>query len=62
MILSEVNVKEVEFLTDASGVIKKKIKPNFKTLGPKFGKLMKQIAGIVNQFGQWVESTCQLGW
>ncbi len=52
IVLSEVNVKEVEFLTDASGVIKKKIKPNFKTLGPKYGKLMKQIAGIVNQFGQ----------
>jgi isoleucyl-tRNA synthetase len=52
IVLSEVNVKEVEFLTDASGIIKKKIKPNFKTLGPKYGKLMKQIAGAVNQFGQ----------
>lgn len=52
IVLSEVNVKEVEFLTDASGIIKKKIKPNFKTLGPKFGKLMKQIAEAVNQFGQ----------
>ncbi len=52
IILTEVNVKEVEFLTDASGIIKKKIKPNFKTLGPKFGKLMKQIAGAVNLLGQ----------
>ena len=52
IILAEVNVKEVEFLTDTSGIISKKIKPNFKTLGPKFGKLMKQIAGTVNQFGQ----------
>ena len=52
IVLTEVNVKEVEFLTDTSGIIKKKIKPNFKTLGPKFGKLMKQIAGAVNQFGQ----------
>jgi isoleucyl-tRNA synthetase len=52
IVLSEVNVKEVEFLTDTSGVIKKKIKPNFKTLGPKFGKLMKPIAEAVNQFGQ----------
>ena len=52
IVLTEVNVKEVEFITDASGIIKKKIKPNFKTLGPKFGKLMKQIAEAVNQFGQ----------
>jgi isoleucyl-tRNA synthetase len=52
IVLTEVNVKEVEFLTDASGIIKKKIKPNFKTLGPKYGKLMKQIAGVVNGFGQ----------
>jgi isoleucyl-tRNA synthetase len=52
IVLSEVNVKEVEFITDASGVIKKKIKPNFKTLGPKFGKLMKQIAEVVNGLGQ----------
>ncbi len=52
IVLTEVNVKEVEFITDASGIIKKKIKPNFKTLGPKFGKLMKQIADSVNKFGQ----------
>ena len=52
IVLTEVNVKEVEFLTDTSGIIKKKIKPNFKTLGPKFGKLMKQIASAVNEFGQ----------
>lgn len=52
IILSEVNVKEVEYLTDTAGIIKKKIKPNFKTLGPKFGKIMKQIAGSVAQFSQ----------
>jgi isoleucyl-tRNA synthetase len=52
IVLAEVNVKEVEFLTDTSGIIKKKIKPNFKTLGPKFGKQMKQIAACINQFGQ----------
>ena len=52
IILSEVNVKEVEYLTDTAGIIKKKIKPNFKTLGPKFGKMMKQISGAVAQFGQ----------
>ena len=52
IILAEVNVKEVEFLTDTSGIISKKIKPNFKTLGPKYGKLMKQIAGSINKLQQ----------
>ncbi len=52
IILAEVNVKEVEYLSDTTGIIKKKIKPNFKTLGPKYGKLMKQIAGAVNGFSQ----------
>ncbi len=52
IILSEVNVKEVEYLTDTAGVIKKKIKANFKALGPKYGKMMKQIAGAIAQFGQ----------
>ena len=52
LILSEVNVKEIEFLNDSSGILVKKIKPNFKSLGPKFGKHMKSIAALVNQFGQ----------
>jgi isoleucyl-tRNA synthetase len=52
IVLSEVNVKEVEFLTDTEGIIKKKIKPNFKTLGPKYGKLMKQISGAIARFDQ----------
>ncbi|TLX73968.1 isoleucine--tRNA ligase [Labilibacter sediminis] len=52
LVLSEVNVKSMEFLTDTSGVLVKKIKPNFKTLGPKHGKMMKQIATCVNQMGQ----------
>ena len=52
IILTEVNVKEVEFLTDKAGIIKKKIKPNFKTLGPKFGKQMKQIATYINSISQ----------
>ena len=38
IILSEVNVKEIEYITDTTGVLVKKIKPNFKTLGPKYGK------------------------
>ncbi len=52
LILSEVNVKQIEYLTDVSGVLVKKIKPNFKTLGPKYGKMMKQIASAINQFSQ----------
>ena len=52
IILSEVNVKEVEYLSDATGIISKKIKANFKTLGPKYGKLMKQIAGEITGFTQ----------
>lgn len=52
IILSEVNVKEVEFLVDAAGIISKKIKANFKTLGPKHGKLMKQISGEIANFTQ----------
>ncbi|MEJ6736547.1 MAG: isoleucine--tRNA ligase [Flavobacteriales bacterium] len=51
LILSETNVKELEYLIDTTGVLVKSIKPNFKTLGPKYGKIMKQIAAVVNQFG-----------
>lgn len=52
LVLAEVNVKELEFLTETSGVLVKKIKPNFKTLGPKYGKFMKQIAGSINGLNQ----------
>ena len=52
LILSEVNVKELEYLQDATGVLVKSIKPNFKTLGPRYGKMMKQIAAAVNAFTQ----------
>ncbi len=52
LILSEVNVKEVEYLKDTTGILVKKIKPNFKTLGPKYGKMMKQISGAINAFEQ----------
>jgi len=51
LILSEVNVKELEYLTDDADILVKKIKPNFKTLGPKYGKMMKQIAAAINKFG-----------
>ncbi|MDE6451156.1 MAG: class I tRNA ligase family protein, partial [Odoribacter sp.] len=52
IILSEVNVKEIEYITDTTGVLVKKIKPNFKTLGPKYGKYMKQISTLVTEMEQ----------
>ncbi|MDO6744348.1 isoleucine--tRNA ligase [Tenacibaculum soleae] len=52
LIKSEVNVKEIELLDDASGILVKQIKPNFKALGPKFGKDMKLIASKIHQFTQ----------
>ncbi|MDV7137856.1 isoleucine--tRNA ligase [Maribacter sp. TH_r10] len=52
LIKSEVNVKEIELLDDASGILVKRIKPNFKVLGPKFGKDMKLIAQAVSALGQ----------
>jgi isoleucyl-tRNA synthetase len=51
LILSEINVKELELLEDTTGVLVKKIKPNFKTIGPKYGKHMKAIAAMVNGWG-----------
>ncbi|MCP1383179.1 isoleucine--tRNA ligase [Runella salmonicolor] len=48
IIMSEVNVKAVEFVSDDSGILKKKIKPNFKALGPKYGPKMKEVAAIIN--------------
>jgi len=50
LIKHEVNVKEVELLEDASDILVKQIKPNFKTLGPRFGKDMKVIASAINAF------------
>jgi isoleucyl-tRNA synthetase len=50
IVLSEINVKEIAYLTENSDVLTKKIKPNFKTLGPKFGKDMKLISGVITQF------------
>ena len=52
LIKAEVNVKEVELLDDASGVLVKQIKPNFKTLGPRFGKDMGLISKEIQNFGQ----------
>ncbi len=49
LILSEVNVKELELLEEGNGMLVKSIKPNFKTIGPKYGKQMKAIAAMVAQ-------------
>ncbi len=49
LILAEVNVREVEFIDDTSSIVKRKIKPNFKTLGPRYGKLMKEITKAVSE-------------
>jgi isoleucyl-tRNA synthetase len=64
LILSEVNVKELELLTDGAGMLVKSIKPNFKTIGPKYGKQMKSIAGIVANFTQEDIASVEqnLGW
>ena len=52
LIKAEVNVKEIELLEDASGVLIKQIKPNFKALGPRFGKDMGLIAKEIQSFSQ----------
>ncbi|WP_289044534.1 isoleucine--tRNA ligase [uncultured Olleya sp.] len=49
LIKHEVNIKEIELLADASDILVKQIKPNFKALGPRFGKDMKVIAGAINK-------------
>ena len=51
LIKSEVNVKEIELISDDSGILVKQIKPNFKVLGPRFGKNMKLVAGAIQGFG-----------
>lgn len=52
IIMSEVNVKGVEFVSDDSGILKKKIKPNFKALGPKYGKNMKAVGELINAMNE----------
>ena len=48
LIQSEINVKSIELLDDASDILVKEIKPNFKALGPRFGKNMKAAVGVIN--------------
>ena len=50
MILEEINVKMIEFVTDDSGIVRKKAKPNFRSLGQKFGKTVQPIAARIRDF------------
>lgn len=52
LIISEVNVKEIELIDDASDILVKNIKPNFKVLGPKFGKEMRLVGAEIQKFTQ----------
>ena len=52
LIINEVNVKQAELIENTAGLITKRIKPNFKTLGPRYGKQMKQIAALTATFTQ----------
>ncbi|OIQ40907.1 MAG: isoleucine--tRNA ligase [Bacteroidetes bacterium MedPE-SWsnd-G1] len=52
LIISEVNVKEIELLDDASNILVKNIKPNFKVLGPKYGKDMRLVGSEIQKFNQ----------
>ena len=52
LVLNEVNVKELNFVDNASGILVKKIKPDFKKLGPRYGKVMKQLAATIQSMSQ----------
>ncbi|MEX0997006.1 MAG: isoleucine--tRNA ligase [Flavobacteriaceae bacterium] len=52
LIKHEVNVKEIDLIDEGSGILVKQIKPNFKVLGPRFGKDMKVVAIVINKFDQ----------
>lgn len=52
LILAEVNVKNIEFITDTTGILVKKIRPNFKVLGKKAGAMMKDLAAAISTLGQ----------
>ena len=52
LICSELNIKDVEFLAADNNLLVKSIKPNFKTLGPRYGKIMKSIAATISTFSQ----------
>jgi isoleucyl-tRNA synthetase len=52
LILAEVNIKQIEYITDTSGILVKKIKPNFRVLGKKVGAMMKETAAFIGSMGQ----------
>ena len=52
LICSELNIKEIEFLAPDNDILVKRIKPNFKTLGPRYGKIMKAISAQIQNFTQ----------
>ncbi len=52
LILNEVNVKELKFVDNAAGILVKKIKPDFKKLGPRYGKIMKALAAAIQKMSQ----------
>ncbi len=52
LILNEVNIKEIKYLDDSSGILVKKIKPDFKKLGPRYGKIMKDLATAISELPQ----------
>lgn len=52
LILNEVNVKELKFVDNAAGILVKKIKPDFKKLGPRYGKIMKKLAVAIQSMSQ----------
>ena len=52
LILNEVNVKELKFVDNAAGILVKKIKPDFKKLGPRYGKIMKALAAAIQAMSQ----------
>jgi isoleucyl-tRNA synthetase len=52
LILAEVNVKSVEYIDDTSSILVKKVKPDFKLLGPRYGRLMKEIGKVISELSQ----------
>lgn len=52
LILSEVNVKELKFVDNAAGILVKRVKPDFKKLGPRYGKIMKKLAAAIQTMAQ----------
>ncbi|MBV6511140.1 MAG: Isoleucine--tRNA ligase [Ignavibacteriaceae bacterium] len=49
VVLEELNIKELQILSDDSGIVSKSAKPNFKAIGPKFGKQVNQVAGMIKE-------------